>query len=79
MLGADPTSRARPASNPINKSCVVGFLNPVCPEILMLWFLLIVKPADNLGDKNPSKNYDLSYRTDPVNFSFAAALNSNSF
>ena len=60
MFGADPINIALPASKPINKSCVVGFLKPVCIEVLILWFLLIVRPAESLGEKKPSKNSDLS-------------------
>ena len=37
-------------------------------EALILWFLLTVKPAEKRGEKNPSKNSDLSYRTEPVSF-----------
>ena len=51
---------ALPTSKPMYKSWVVGFLNPVWKDALILWSWLIVKPADNLGEKNPSNNSDLS-------------------
>ena len=60
LLLAPPTKMARPTSNPIYKSWVVGFLNPVWIDARILWLSFMVKPAAKRGEKNPSNNSDLS-------------------